>query len=347
MPLGPHLLNHEDQTLRQRRIMAEVTAYETPRVLGFLVALIAGFDLLYATLGVVAPASYYHLDLLQVAVLLGCTLGLLSGRLPERFAPAALMTSIVANSVATNLQAAIVGDGALAVFSIMLAVAGSVALRWRPFLIGAVLATGTTAIVRSMQESTDWVGWTVAIGTGFCLGAIIMRGRRRSLGQLARAVTMIEALATLDPLTELLNRRGLNETTAVMLPLAQRHASETFAIFVDVAELKAVNKVYGHAAGDVVLRNVAKAVKSQARSSDAVCRWGGDEFVVVGVGAPPDADTLERRIVDAIDQAAVSGFWRPAVWLGVASAAAGVVPIDRLIEVADEDMQRRRAAQSG
>jgi len=88
-------------------------------------------------------------------------------------------------------------------------------------------------------------------------------------------------LATIDPLTGLLNRRELEVQAQRVIHQAAR-ASSTFALFsIDVDFFKQVNDTHGHQAGDKVLIQLAKVLTKGRRANDLVARFGGEEFVLV------------------------------------------------------------------
>ncbi len=84
-----------------------------------------------------------------------------------------------------------------------------------------------------------------------------------------------------DPLTGLFNRRYMSEVLARELSRASRNATVVALAVVDVDHFKRVNDNYGHDTGDVVLKAVARTIAEHVRQSDIVCRFGGEEFVVV------------------------------------------------------------------
>ncbi|MDX1735583.1 MAG: GGDEF domain-containing protein, partial [Halioglobus sp.] len=88
-------------------------------------------------------------------------------------------------------------------------------------------------------------------------------------------------LATRDPLTRLLNRRGLESALQVTLAQAARQQLPTAAIMVDIDQFKDINDNFGHDVGDQVIRHVAGVLERMSRSSDAVARTGGEEFLLV------------------------------------------------------------------
>ncbi len=110
----------------------------------------------------------------------------------------------------------------------------------------------------------------------------------RAHRELAARVTQIEDLnaqlreqAVRDPLTGLHNRRYLEQTMKRDISRARRSGETLVVAAIDVDHFKSVNDVHGHAVGDRVLLQLADVLLSKVRSSDLVCRVGGEEFVVV------------------------------------------------------------------
>jgi diguanylate cyclase (GGDEF)-like protein len=104
--------------------------------------------------------------------------------------------------------------------------------------------------------------------------------------------------AMFDPLTRLWNRRGGISMLGVALKALGGGHGETVSVCVaDIDNFKRVNDLYGHQAGDQVLRKVAQAMVANLRSCDAVCRLGGDEFLMVLVGS---AEAQMREVVDRL-----------------------------------------------
>jgi diguanylate cyclase (GGDEF)-like protein len=84
-----------------------------------------------------------------------------------------------------------------------------------------------------------------------------------------------------DPLTNLFNRRYLEETLERELSRAEREEYPLCIIMMDIDHFKSVNDTYGHEAGDIVLRTLADTITVQSRHGDFACRYGGEEFVLV------------------------------------------------------------------
>jgi two-component system cell cycle response regulator len=147
-------------------------------------------------------------------------------------------------------------------------------------------------------------------------------------------------LAVTDPLTGLRNRRYVRRHLEGVL----RTAAAT-ALMLDVDRFKSVNDTFGHAAGDVVLREVSDRVRSHLRSADVVARYGGEEFLVVMSGADAeDGMLVAERLRSAIAAAPImaEGQALPVtVSIGIASAVAGT-PSDDLIAAADAALYRAK-----
>ena len=96
----------------------------------------------------------------------------------------------------------------------------------------------------------------------------------------------LHRLATTDPLTQLANRRHFFDVAQQMLERSGRGPSA--AVMIDLDHFKDINDGYGHAAGDRVIREVARRCGEVVRPTDLLARYGGDELVAVFVGARPD-----------------------------------------------------------
>lgn len=118
--------------------------------------------------------------------------------------------------------------------------------------------------------------------------------------QLKRRTACAEASALVDPLTGLFNRRGWEALSAREAARALRSRTAMTVFVMDIDEFKHVNDRYGHARGDVVLQNVATAIRSVARVHDVVARLGGDEFALLAV---EDGDIFTDAIVARLEAA--------------------------------------------
>jgi diguanylate cyclase (GGDEF)-like protein/PAS domain S-box-containing protein len=109
----------------------------------------------------------------------------------------------------------------------------------------------------------------------------------------------LHALALVDDLTGLQNRRAFTLFAEQELARARRYGRTPVVVFADLDGLKQINDQYGHAAGDAALRLVANALKSIFRETDIVARWSGDEFVALMVEGSEEASQLIGARLDA------------------------------------------------
>ena len=111
----------------------------------------------------------------------------------------------------------------------------------------------------------------------------------------------LEARIAVDPLTDVLNRRGFERELKRSLAYVKRYGVSAALVYVDLDDFKPVNDRHGHAAGDVVLKSIAASLLRGVRASDVVGRFGGDEFVVLlwnvnGAEAATKAAELEAAV---------------------------------------------------
>lgn len=124
------------------------------------------------------------------------------------------------------------------------------------------------------------------------------------IDKLKRSEESAQQQATQDALTELPNRRMLEERLADTL-LQSRRSGESFTLcYLDLDGFKPVNDRYGHDAGDEVLRQVAQRLQELVRNKDVVARMGGDEFAILlpGMGRAADAEQLLQRVLFSIQR---------------------------------------------
>src|SRR3569833_4313234 len=84
-----------------------------------------------------------------------------------------------------------------------------------------------------------------------------------------------------DPLTGLSNRTLLEQRLGQLIAQAQRRNGSVATMFLDLDQFNQINDSFGHAVGDIVLREISKRLSRCLREEDALARWGGDVFVVV------------------------------------------------------------------
>ncbi|MBW2281604.1 MAG: diguanylate cyclase [Deltaproteobacteria bacterium] len=146
----------------------------------------------------------------------------------------------------------------------------------------------------------------------------------------------LQVLVKRDPLTGVSNRRSFLETFDHHFDVARREGHEVCCIMVDIDHFKNVNDSYGHATGDVVIRSMAAALQGAVPSVEQVCRYGGEEFVLLLLDCAVDqalevAERL-RRQVEKTDFSSVP----VTASFGVSSITFGAKNPSELINEADE-----------
>lgn len=115
----------------------------------------------------------------------------------------------------------------------------------------------------------------------------IIIGMRFYVHYLEHDTRKLSTLACTDGLTGLENKRFFDQTGEFDFDTMQRAGKNMSVLMIDLDHFKAINDNYGHDAGDIVLREVGKLLKSSFRSADRVCRFGGEEFIVLLKGTGP------------------------------------------------------------
>ena len=110
-------------------------------------------------------------------------------------------------------------------------------------------------------------------------------------------------LATIDGLTELYNHRYFQDTLRQQIDIARRYNQNVSLIICDIDFFKKFNDTYGHQAGDAVLRQVAQTLKKNSRTTDYVCRYGGEEMsIILPNTKAEEALMLANRICAAVSE---------------------------------------------
>jgi diguanylate cyclase (GGDEF)-like protein/PAS domain S-box-containing protein len=153
----------------------------------------------------------------------------------------------------------------------------------------------------------------------------------------------LHALALVDELTGLHNRRGFTLFADQEISRARRNGRRPTLVFADLDDLKGINDVHGHATGDAAIRLVATAFKSILREADIVARWSGDEFVaLLSDGEAMGAELIDERLAAAI---ASQGSADPPYIVSVTVGTSTLDPMLSLrdaIERADAELYTRK-----
>lgn len=181
-------------------------------------------------------------------------------------------------------------------------------------------------------------------------------GHAQNVTELLEAQKQLKNLSLTDELTGLYNRRGFLTLAEQQVKLEMHNgtARGLTLLFADMDGLKAINDTHGHEAGSEAIATLARLIKSAVRDADVVARWGGDEFVVLTIGAKGESPkVVAERIGERMDEYnAESGLPY------TVACSIGVAPIDHddgrsleeMIAAADEAMyaeKKRRKAMRG
>jgi diguanylate cyclase (GGDEF)-like protein len=191
-------------------------------------------------------------------------------------------------------------------------------------------ATGENAEAR--LEAITGLGSAIADGMSLALANMGLREKLRN-----------QALR--DPLTGLYNRRYMEDCLQRFVRLADRENREVSVVMVDLDHFKTLNDQHGHAFGDAVLRDTAMTIVGALRETDIVCRYGGEEMVVIlpdcNLDRAADKAELLRKRIEGLGQthaAAISASF------GVASVPYTSNGVSDLLAAADAALYRAKQA---
>lgn len=215
-----------------------------------------------------------------------------------------------------------------------------------PLMLLATLATGLTAGAALGR----WLGrrsrTTVQPDSDLPSQLEVLARSREASEQaneeLRQALDQLEQAAGTDRLTGTWNRRRFEDGAIQLIALSSRRGDALSLILFDLDRFKHVNDTFGHGVGDTVLKSVASTVRDQLRVSDALVRWGGEEFIVLC----PDttlagATILAEKIRRAVEAQALPQVGMVTISLGVAQHQQAET-LDAWITRADGAMYRAK-----
>jgi diguanylate cyclase (GGDEF)-like protein len=192
------------------------------------------------------------------------------------------------------------------------------------------------SVVGSLSEAQQQLAVTVSEHLSLALSNVRLRETLRHQ-------------AIRDPLTGMYNRRYMEESLERELRRAARHGTPLGVMMLDLDHFKRFNDTFGHAAGDVVLREVGHLLQHYLRGEDIACRYGGEEFTLILIDAPLSV-VVQRanQIREAVKALTISHHGQS---LGIASISLGVAMFpehgltsEKLVRSADAALYRAKEA---
>lgn len=159
----------------------------------------------------------------------------------------------------------------------------------------------------------------------------------------AQTLAALEQNVITDSLTGLGNRKGFNQQLELGLADAHRYERPLSLIMMDLNNFKEINDIYGHQAGDEALRTIADTIRQERRQSDALYRWGGDEFALILAETDRQGAQLAAKRYAAAVATLNIGRHPLSFSIGVASFPEDGETSEQLLKKADERMYQHKA----
>lgn len=165
------------------------------------------------------------------------------------------------------------------------------------------ISDGTFSLVTKSGKQVIWQYYSILVSEPGQEPYIL--GNAQDITKLIEARDQLKSLSLTDDLTGLSNRRGFQALAEQQIKLEghSRTARGLTLMFADLDGLKAINDKYGHQAGSDAIVAFADVLRSALRSADLICRWGGDEFVILTIGSPDEtSEMIVNRIYAKLDE---------------------------------------------
>jgi diguanylate cyclase (GGDEF)-like protein len=210
-----------------------------------------------------------------------------------------------------------------------------------------VVATVPNAVLFAAHSGASlWVPWIlfIALALGLIAGLVFLFRYMDGREHLHDLTVELERVARIDSLTNLHNRRHLEEQLTVLLSAARRERRSLGLLLIDLDHFKRVNDSAGHDAGDRALQETARRLRGVVRAEDVLGRWGGEEFLVIVPGSDAlAATTLAERLRVAMERTAVDlGGVSLDLTLSIGVAAGLDADAEDLLRDADAAMYRAK-----
>jgi diguanylate cyclase (GGDEF)-like protein len=228
-------------------------------------------------------------------------------------------------------------------------------------ITGILVSAALLAILfRAALLQTDGIHFEMTVSRPLAVGLIVLlallntyvvskrfevRRLREQLISSSLQTQAIEQQSFTDPLTEIYNRRSLDDIAGRFISQARRRGTQLTFMMVDANKFKQVNTRFGHLTGDFVLAEIAGVLSASIRGSDAVVRYGGDEFLILladtnAAGAENVIERINTRLDEWNDAGNLEGF-RISVSIGIAEWRDGQT-LDEVLDGADRKMYEQK-----
>jgi len=200
--------------------------------------------------------------------------------------------------------------------------------------------------VRNIQDTASIMGippedMTEKVQTAIITLMSEVDNMRQELELAHRQISMLEKLADQDSLIAISNRRAFVREMTRMISYSQRYGINSALIYLDLNDLKMINDVHGHKAGDAALTHLANTILSNLRDSDILGRLGGDEFgIILPKASKESAEIKATSLIETIKK-------NPLIWEGKTfnlkiaygiHALLGTESADQALDKADQNM---------
>ena len=229
---------------------------------------------------------------------------------------------------------------------------------------GVLVSTGLLAILFRAAFNEESVHFEITVSRPLVLGLFVLlallntylvskrfevRRLREQIISSTLQKQVIEQQSFTDPLTEIYNRRSLDEIAARFISQAKRRKAPLSFLMIDTNNFKKINTRFGHLTGDFVLAEIAGILKASIRGSDAVVRYGGDEFLILlsdstAAGAQIVIDRINTRLADWNEAGNLQDV-QISVSIGVAEWQDGDT-LDEMLDGADRRMYEQKNSSS-
>lgn len=218
----------------------------------------------------------------------------------------------------------------------------------RLFREALVACFGAAMLVLSLRHA----GGAPSISPGLVFlnlfGAIILVYAYILMGRIEHSRTQLEQRSRIDPLTGLMNRRGLLDVADHLFERLGHAREKLVLMFADLDKFKQINDTHGHAAGDEVLKRFARILSDSLREQDVAARLGGDEFVVILHGTDIEqAEAIAQRIQDQVGHCARQHSLEYSVTIGLGEAPTHGTTLSDLLAHVDRALYHAKASARG